>query len=206
MVHTPITITTTSSGITTAPESLLVRYIKAHVKRGEKAKDKAEQHFIAAGMYLTTLKVTYAPTWQHWEDLLRVKVGLSTGRASELMQIADRRKSVQGIRDATTQRVKALRAQKSSLRNEEEFPDEIYDQDGPASVATALLGARSARGPLASDSKSDPNSLIDVLAGSDAKTRGSAAETLINGSRQFQFEAVTNAVVDLYQKLSRAGR
>jgi hypothetical protein len=205
MVHISVTTPSSSSLGATAPESLLVRYVKAHVRKGEQAKDKAEQHFIAAGRYLIALKVSYAPTWQAWEVLLRVKVGLSTGRASELIQIADGRKSVQEVRDATTQRVKALRANRSSsLRNEEkEIPDEILEKE-PASVATALLGARSARGP--SDSKGDANLLIDALAESTPPVRSAAAEIVVQGSRQSQFEAVTNAVVDLYQRLSRAGR
>lgn len=205
MVHISVTTPSSSSLGATAPESLLVRYVKAHVRKGEQAKDKAEQHFIAAGRYLIALKVSYAPTWQAWEVLLRVKVGLSTGRASELIQIADGRKSVQEVRDATTQRVKALRANRSSsLRNEEkEIPDEILEEE-PASDATALLGARSARGP--SDSKGDANLLIDALAESTPAVRSAAAEIVVQGSRQSQFEAVTNAVVDLYQRLSRAGR
>src|SRR5215470_14985260 len=106
---------------TTAPETLLVRYIKAHVRKGDQAKERAtqnhkksEDHYIAAGRHLTTLKVSYAPTWQQWEAILKVKVKLSTGRASELMQLADGRKTLQQIRDATAQRVKALRADRAS--------------------------------------------------------------------------------------------
>ena len=91
MVHPSPTILSSSVG-TSAPEPLLVRYIRAHVRKGEAAKERAaqnhkksEDHFIAAGQYLTMLKVTYAPTWQRWEALLKAKVKLSTGRASELM-------------------------------------------------------------------------------------------------------------------------
>ena len=199
MVH-PSTTTLSSSVGTTAPESL-VRYIKAHVRKGDQAKNKSDQHYIAAGRYLITLKVSYAPSWEAWEDLLRIKVGLSTGRASELMQIADGRKSVQEIRDGKAQSVARLRASKSLHYSSEEESD----LGGPSSsLATALYGARAlALGP--SGSKSDPNQLIDVLAVSDAATRVSATDSLINGSRHSQFEAVTNAVVDLYQRLSRAG-
>jgi len=118
------------------------------------------------------------------------------------MAVADGRKSIQEVRNATAQRVRALRASRgSSLRNEEEDHPE-----GPSSsLATALYGARSLPlGPPTSDGKS--NLLIDVLAGSDAATRGAAVDALITGARHSQFEAVTNAVVDLYQRLSRAGR
>src|SRR5262245_3451403 len=180
----------------TAPESFLVRYIQAHVKQGEKAKeradqarDKAEQHFIAAGQYLAMLKVTYAPTWQQWEILLRVKVGLSTSRAGELMQLADGRKSLQEVRDATAQRVRALRFRRSSPLQDQCNGEEEANQSGaaPPSTAPAL-------------------SLIDALARSNSAVRAAAADALISGARQAQFEAVVDAVGDLYQRLSRAGR
>ena len=93
-----------------------------------------------------------------------------------------------------------------SEEEEAEFPDTISDQEGPQSVATALDRARSAPGPPTSDGKADVSHLIDALAGSDAKTRGAAAEALINGARQTQFASVSNAVADLYQRLSSAGR
>jgi hypothetical protein len=102
---------------------LLIGHIRAHVKQGEKAKEradqareKAEQHFISAGRYLFTLKLHYAPTWQHWEAILKAKVGLSTGRASELMQLADGRKDLQQIRDGKAESVARLRAGRSSLQ------------------------------------------------------------------------------------------
>jgi len=199
-----------AGGEAAPPESLLVRYVRAHVRKGEQAKDKSEQHFVAAGQYLTTLKVNYAPTWQDWEVLLRVKVGLSTGRASELMQIADGRKSVQEVRGATAQRVRALRDnRRASLHNEEEIPDELFDA-GPARVASAPPLGALARGPGVSlagiRTGHDPDSIIYALARSTSAERGAAVESLIKGSRQTEFEPVTNAVIDLYQQLSRAGR
>ena len=215
MVHPSPTILSSSVG-TSAPEPLLVRYIREHVRKGEAAKERAaqnhkksEDHFIAAGQYLTMLKVTYAPTWQHWEALLKIKVKLSTGRASELMQLASGKKGLQQIRDGRAQSMARLRARSSSPQaqcGEEGFPDELFDREGPEIGAAAPLRARAALGPLASDGKNDPNHLIDALAGSDAATRCSAAEALIHGIRQFQFEQVATAVIDLYQRLSRAGR
>ena len=200
MVTTRPSPTTLSSSVaTTAPESLLVRYIKAHVRKGDQAKNKSDQHYIAAGRYLITLKVSYAPSWEAWEDLLRIKVGLSTGRASELMQIADGRKSVQEIRDGKAQSVARLRARKSlHFGSEEESDDE-----GPESVATAPLGAHAALGP---SNRNDTERLIDALANSTPEMRNAAVVIVLEGDRQTAFEAVTNAVSDLYKQLSRAGR
>jgi len=65
-----------------APESLLIRHIKAHIHKGEAAKERAtknqkksDDHFIAAGLQLTLLKTHYAPSWQAWETILKAKVG-----------------------------------------------------------------------------------------------------------------------------------
>jgi hypothetical protein len=149
------------------PEGLLIRYVKAHVRKGEQAKDKAEQHFIAAGRYLVTLKVTYAPTWQHWEDLLRIKVGLSTGRASELMQIADGRKDLQQIRESKAQSVARLREQKSSLRSEEKSDDadELFDE-GPTTrpAATPSPGNKDPESEEPELAWAEEHELIAILA------------------------------------------
>src|SRR5262245_6179739 len=214
MVTYTSTISPSSAAVTSAPESLLVRYVKAHIRQGDKAKERAdqareksEQHYVAAGRYLTTLKVTYAPSWQAWENILKVKVKLSTGRASELMQLADGRKDLQQIRDATAQRVKALRASRSSSLqaecNEEEVANDILGQE---EIATTPVEARSAPDPQASDSKAKAERMIDALAQSNTNSRAAAAEALINGSHQTRFKSVTTAVADLYARLARAGR
>jgi hypothetical protein len=143
-----------AKGTSTPPESLLVRYIKAHIRQGDAAKEraaqareKAEQHFTSAGQYLAVLKVNYSQSWEEWEILLKTKVGLSTGRASELMQIADGRKSVQEVRDGKAQSMAQLRARTSSPRSprgeenqdpgtqgslrdqcNEETPDELFEE------------------------------------------------------------------------------
>jgi hypothetical protein len=209
MVHPSPTILSSSVG-TTAPEPLLVRYIRAHVRKGEAARERAaqnhkksEDHFIAAGQYLTMLKVTYAPTWQHWEALLKIKVKLSTGRASELMQLASGKKDLQQIRDGKAQSVARLRASKSLHYSSEETIEATIGAT-IGSTAAPLKARVLALGP--SDSKANANLLIDVLAGSDASTRSAAADALISGARQSQFELVTNAVADLYRKLAGAGR
>jgi hypothetical protein len=196
MVIHPSTALPSSAG-TTAPESLLIRYIQAHIKKGELANEradqsrqKAEEHFVAAGAYLAALKTSYAPTWQAWESLLKIKVKLSVGRASELMQIADGRKSVQGIRDATAQRVKALRANHSSSLqsqcNEEEEPS--FEESEPE-LAWA-----------------EEDDLINTLARSTPAVRGAAVAAVVKGSHQTKFEQFRDAVADLYQQLAKAGR
>jgi hypothetical protein len=179
------------------PESLLVGHIRAHIKQGEKAKEradqargKAEQHFIAAGRHLMTLKAHYAADWAAWELLLKTKVDISTGRASELMQIADGRKDLQQVRVATAERVKALRAARgSSLQsqcNEEEEPSFEESEPEPAWA--------------------EEDDLINTLARSTPAVRGAAVAAVVKGSHQTKFEQFRDAVADLYQQLAKSGR
>jgi hypothetical protein len=224
MVTTRPSTTTLSSSVgTTAPEPFLVRYIRAHVRKGEAARERAaqnhkksEDHFIAAGQYLTMLEVTYAPTWQHWEALLKIKVKISTGRASELMQLASGKKDLQQIRDGKARNMARLRARNSSPQaqcGEEDFADELFDREEPEIGATARYEARSlALGP--SESKNDPDLphdlrthaglIIDNLI--DADTRKMVIKMVLEGERQNSFDNFRNAVAELYQALSRAGR
>lgn len=185
-----------AAGTTTAPEGLLISHIQAHIKQGEKAKeraeqarDKAEQHFIAAGQYLTMLKVTYAPTWQQWETILKVKVKLSTGRASELMQLADGRKNLQEIRDGKAQSMARLRAGSSPQAKCGEEKSAVVVSIAPHEF------------PCVRDTAS---SVIDDLI--DDGIRETVVKMVLEGERQSAFDDFRNAVADLYQQLLRAVR
>jgi hypothetical protein len=94
------------------------RRIKAHIAKGDKAVEKADEHYKAAGIYLKELKAEHGGTWAKWERLLKSKVGISTGRASELMQVADGRKTVEKLRADKAESVRQVRARASSLRSE----------------------------------------------------------------------------------------
>jgi len=105
-------------------ESQLIQTIKAHIAKGDKAKDKAEQHYIAAGQHLKTLKARHGGSWAEWEELLKTKIGIGKSRASELMRIADGRKTVEQVRADTAARTAKTRAlQSSPLRSGENADD-----------------------------------------------------------------------------------
>jgi uncharacterized protein YhaN len=95
------------------------RRIKAHIAKGDKAVEKVDEHYKAAGIYLKELKAEHADTWDKWETLLKTKIGISTGRASELMQVVDGRKTVEKLRADKAESVRQVRARVSSLRSEE---------------------------------------------------------------------------------------
>jgi len=210
------------------PESLLVSHITAHIKQAEKARERADrayekvtQHFIAAGQHLATLKAAYAPTWEAWETILK-KVGISTGRASELMQLADGRKTVAGLRAATAGRMRALRAAPSSSQSQCDEEKSPANSRKPGTTYLLELGGSHKRVSRAEFEAAAPAQeaaadavdaevkaaadLIGHLAGSSPEIREWVAYALIKGTRQAEFEAVREAVADLYQQLSKAGR
>jgi hypothetical protein len=116
-------------------ETQLISTIKAHIVKGDQAKDKADQHYVSAGQHLKTLKAQHEGTWVEWEALLKDKVGIGKSRASELMQIADGTKTVEGTRAATNDRtretreraaISPLRSGETEDANRESLPSEIF--------------------------------------------------------------------------------
>src|SRR5262249_44197607 len=101
----------------TATPTQLIGLIKAHIAKGDKAKEKADQHYMAAGQHLKALKAEHdaaGGTWAEWEELLKEKIDIGKSRASELMQIADGTKTVEQVRADRTERNKQLRARQVS--------------------------------------------------------------------------------------------
>jgi hypothetical protein len=78
-------------------ETQRVKAIKALVEKGDKAKDKSDQYYTAAGIHLKALKETGIRT-AAWEKLVRDKCGIGRSRAYELIAIADGRKTVAKLR------------------------------------------------------------------------------------------------------------
>jgi hypothetical protein len=189
-------------------------------QRADHARGKAEQHFIAAGQHLITLKANYAPSWEAWETLLKAKVRLSNGRASELMQLADGRKDLQQIRAGKADSVAQLRAHLSAQRSSSLQADVVkkinslvektneehgeIERDRNVTDAERDWAATALR--LSGEGMGEGHFLIEVLSKSTPATRNAAAKLIVEGSRQGEFELVRDAVADLYEKLARAGR
>jgi hypothetical protein len=91
----------------------LAHTIKTLIEKGDKAVEKAEQFYIAAGQHLKAIKAEHddrGGTWGEWEALLKSKIGIGKSRASELMQIADRRKTVAQVVDDRRKRQRKAKA------------------------------------------------------------------------------------------------
>src|SRR5262245_46943997 len=52
------------------------KHVRAHIAKGNKATEKAEQHYVAAAQYLKGLKVAHdarGGTWEQWEITVKAK-------------------------------------------------------------------------------------------------------------------------------------
>jgi ClpX C4-type zinc finger protein len=88
------------------------KLVRAHIAKGDKAKDKAEQHYIAAGQYLKQLKAD-CPDQKIFLEKVEREIGIGKSRTYELLQIGDGRKTVEQIRADTGERTAKTRALQS---------------------------------------------------------------------------------------------
>jgi hypothetical protein len=113
-------------------ESQLIRHIKAHIARGDKAKDKAEQHYIAAGQYLKQLKDD-CPDQKVFLEKVEREIGIGKSRAYELIQIGDGRKTIEQVQDQTN--VRKIKHRQSVRSGTDK------DADDPEASAAAMKAA-----------------------------------------------------------------
>jgi hypothetical protein len=100
----------------TMSEGQLVKTIKAHLAKADQClvkaiqqDRKAEQHHIAAGQHLKTLK-DMSPDQATFLEVVKAQIGLGKSRTYELLQIADGTKTVEDINSAAAERMREIRA------------------------------------------------------------------------------------------------
>jgi hypothetical protein len=106
----------------------LTRRINALVEKGDRAAEKAEQFYKAAGIHIKEIKQRES---EHWEAIVRDKCGLGRSRAYELMAIADGKTTLEKVRADTNERKKVHRAK----------PESVPERTEPAVVARATGSA-----------------------------------------------------------------
>lgn len=98
-----------------------VKRIKAHIAKGDAAKEKSEQHYIAAGVLLKAMKDQFRGTSNDWDECLKAHIGIGKSRAAELIAIGDGRKTVAEVLAATNARkIKHRAALRSGTEKEAE--------------------------------------------------------------------------------------
>lgn len=178
------------------PRQLLVSNIRAQVCKGDAAKARADKqqkkseiYYVAAGRYLAELKAHYAKSWADWEEILKTEVKLSTGRASELMQLADGRKDLQQVRDEKAQSVRHSRANSSSLQRR-------CSEEPPRQTAREMMNEAMVRVRARA-------MIVDFL---NKDIREEAVKLIHRGEYQDRFDLFRDGIADLYQQLMRVGR
>jgi hypothetical protein len=102
----------------------LCKRIKALIAKGDKAAEKSEQFYVAAGLELKALKGKCS-TQTLFLNLVRHDIGVGKTRAYELLQIADGKKTVAEVRANTAKRTAGSKARlKASASGGQREPDE----------------------------------------------------------------------------------
>jgi hypothetical protein len=101
-------IDSTNTKSAAANQAQLIKVIKAHLAKGDKAASKADDHYLAAGQYLKELKGGL--TQAEFLDIVREQIGIGKSRIYELLAIADGTKTVEQVRADTAQRTAQTKA------------------------------------------------------------------------------------------------
>jgi hypothetical protein len=89
-----------------------------HYKAAEKHKEKADQQYIAAGIYLKEAKQRCLKTkGMTFEKFLRQHCPIGKSRAYEVIAIADGTKTIDEVREANANRQAAKRKRETSVRD-----------------------------------------------------------------------------------------
>lgn len=108
--------------------------IKVQIAKGDKAADKAEEHYISAGLRLAEAKERIAHIkGQTWAVFLRKHCQINRRRADELISIAEGRTSLAELRAAKLKSVRATRERDSALRSAQSSQVPEQDQQGEKS-------------------------------------------------------------------------
>ena len=116
-----------SGGKSLLPLDTLGGTIKAHITAGDKATDKAEEHYKAAGIHLSEAKERVAHTkGLTWTAFLIKNCSIGSRRADELISIADGRTSLAEVREKNRNANVAHRARQSASRDAQspEIPEQ----------------------------------------------------------------------------------
>ena len=94
-------------------------HASAHVTAGDKAHDKAEQHFTSAGLYLKEAKERVERAEEMtWAEYLFKHCRIGKSRSYELIAIADGRKTAEEIREKNADANRRYRARQQGQRQD----------------------------------------------------------------------------------------
>ena len=90
----------------------LARRVKVLIEKGDRATEKAEQFYKAAGIHIKQIK---EQSLDNWETIVREQCNIGRSRAYELMAIADGKTTLEKVRAGSNERKKVHRAKSESV-------------------------------------------------------------------------------------------
>jgi hypothetical protein len=197
-------------------EAHLIQTIKALIERGEKAEQKAKDFFIAAGQHLKTLHDIHKErggTWAEWETLVKEKCGIGKSRASELMQIADGRKTNDEVRAGTSHRQQEHRdrlrynGESRAVTTAEVKTKLKVDEPRPEVLAQRAASAGRIRGLLGDDRRdvgdAEPSRRQETYHRGGSGGAGAAAEQEIGARSPGEVQRLQERISELEAALNR---
>jgi hypothetical protein len=104
----------------------LTRRVKALIEKGDRAADKAEQFYKAAGIHIKEIKDKRP---EDWESIIREVCDVGRSRAYELMAIADGKTTLEKVRDRSNRSSKISHAKKSAVQRTKPEPAPETDEE-----------------------------------------------------------------------------
>lgn len=155
---------------------------KAHIMSGDKAKEKVEQHYKSAGLYLIAARERVKNQGLHWVAWLRENVRVAPSRAYEIIAIADGTKGLEELREE-----KRTARKDQRVRKKERDENSATSRKNPDPVIGPTSGTRAEGQGIIEEVRKDTDQLARIIA-------------RLNKMDQAQLEWVEQAIVTKFGK------
>lgn len=128
------------------PIEAVGREIKARVEAGDKALDKAEQHYIAAGIQLLEAKARLAETREmRWSAFLFSHARMDESTARKYMSLANGDTTLEEIRERDREKQRASRAKRKEAAEQKRISGDVTRQFSQQNQCAGIDDARITR-------------------------------------------------------------
>jgi hypothetical protein len=188
----------------------LAKTIKTLVEKGDQAKEKSVQFYIAASLHLITLKAEHKGTWAEWATLVRKKCGIGKSRASELMRIAGGHTTAAEVRSDKAQSMRNVRAASPQRGGEKktgrDLTDIVHGHDAQRIVDLQRAWDRSPAEVKQEFVETNVVELSDLLAQQRKKAASAAADRAIEKTPPPHLAPITDTYPELPPALARTSK
>ena len=127
----------------------LARRVKVLIEKGDRAAEKAEQFYKAAGIHIRQIK---EQSLDNWETVVREQCNIGRSRAYELMAIADGKTTLEKVRAGSNERKKVHRAKSVPERTKyDEWSDAVAKGEAGDSCPIRMMAEERATGSATVD-------------------------------------------------------